>query len=178
MPEFHTIRPHPRLNEPTARKDASGENFPVASRLLPRHLRPHVEAYYGFVRLADDIADDPDLDTDVKLGHLDALERALMRGEGNAAYLAPALQLRASFALNGLPDSYARHLLQAFRRDSRNERCRTWGDLMVYCRYSAVPVGRYLLALHGEGPHATAASDALCVALQILNHLQDAHDDW
>jgi hydroxysqualene synthase len=178
MAEFHTIPPVLGQPEPSARKFASGENFPVASRLLPRHLRPHVKAFYNFVRLADDIADDPDLDPEVKLTHLDALERALIQGECTSSYLDVAIPLHTSFSVMGLPNSYARHLLQAFRRDARNERCRSWGDLMLYCRYSAAPVGRYLLALHEEGTHAVAASDALCAALQILNHIQDARDDW
>lgn len=137
-----------------------------------------MKAFYNFVRLADDIADDPDLDPDVKLAHLDALERALVRGESSAGYLEVAVPLHASLATTGLSSSYARHLLQAFRRDARNDRCRSWGDLMLYCRYSAAPVGRYLLALHNEGTHPIVASDALCAALQILNHLQDVRDDW
>ena len=103
MAEFN-IAPHDTGNaEPAARKDSSGENFPVASRLLPKRLRPHVMAYYKFVRLADDIADDPDLEPELKLSHLDALERALMKGEAHSAYLQPALDLHASLRLTGLP---------------------------------------------------------------------------
>jgi squalene synthase HpnC len=178
MAEFN-IAPHDTGNaEPAARKDSSGENFPVASRLLPKRLRPHVMAYYKFVRLADDIADDPDLEPELKLSHLDALERALMKGEAHSAYLQPALDLHASLRMTGLPDTHARQVLQAFRRDAKNTPCRTWSDLMLYCRYSAAPVGRYLLALHGEGHKAVGPSDALCSALQILNHLQDCRDDW
>jgi squalene synthase HpnC len=178
MAEFFTAPTSVGSSEPSARKDASGENFPVASRLLPRHLRPHVSAFYRFVRLADDIADDPDLDAEVKLTYLDQLEQALVKGEAPGAYLQPALDLHASLQVSGLPDTFARQLLQAFRRDARGTPYRTWSDLMIYCRYSAAPVGRYLLALHGEGHRAVPASDALCAALQILNHIQDCREDW
>ncbi|WP_029011183.1 squalene/phytoene synthase family protein [Azospirillum halopraeferens] len=163
---------------PFARKDAAGENFPVASRLLPRHLRPHVLSFYRFLRLADDIADDPELEAESKLAYLDALERALTSGQAKHAYLKPALDLRASFQETGVSDRHARQVLRAFRRDSVGARCHTWSDLLLYCRFSANPVGRYLLELHGEGPEAGPAADALCSALQILNHLQDARDDW
>ncbi|EWY37004.1 squalene synthase [Skermanella stibiiresistens SB22] len=178
MAEFNIAPPTTGSAEPTAKKDAAGENFPVASRLLPKRLRPHVMAFYHFVRLADDIADDPDLEPELKLSHLDALERALVKGEAHSAYLQPALDLAASLKLTGVPDTHARQVLQAFRRDAKNTPCRTWSDLMLYCRYSAAPVGRYLLDLHGEGPKAVGPSDALCAALQILNHLQDCRDDW
>jgi hydroxysqualene synthase len=178
MAEFNIAPPSTGNAEPSARKDQTGENFPVASRLLPKRLRPHVMAYYRFVRLADDIADDPDLEPELKLSHLDALERALIKGEAHSAYLQPALDLFTSLKLTGLPDTHARQVLQAFRRDAKNTPCRTWSDLMLYCRYSAAPVGRYLLALHGEGHKAIGPSDALCAALQILNHIQDCRDDW
>ncbi|UEM18756.1 squalene/phytoene synthase family protein [Skermanella mucosa] len=178
MAEFNIAPPATGSTEPSAKKDASGENFPVASRLLPKRLRPHVMAFYHFVRLGDDIADDPDLEPELKLSHLDALERALVKGEAHSAYLQPALDLHASLKLTRIPDTHARQVLQAFRRDAKNTPCRTWSDLMLYCRYSAAPVGRYLLDLHGEGAKAVGPSDALCAALQILNHLQDCREDW
>jgi len=178
MAEFNIAPPTTGNAEPSAKKDSTGENFPVASRLLPKRLRPHVMAFYRFVRLADDIADDPDLEPELKLSHLDALERALIKGEAHSAYLQPALDLYTSLKLTGLPDTHPRQVLQAFRRDAKNTPCRTWSDLMLYCRYSAAPVGRYLLALHGEGHKAIGPSDALCAALQILNHIQDCRDDW
>lgn len=178
MADFNVAPTVPAKTGPFARKDASGENFPVASRLLPRHLRPHVLAFYKFVRLADDIADDPDLEAESKLAYLDALERALTSGQAKHAYLRPALDLRSSLQVTGVSDRHARQVLRAFRRDSVGARCHTWSDLLLYCRFSANPVGRYLLELHGEGPDAGPASDALCSALQILNHLQDCRDDW
>src|SRR5690349_4398320 len=131
MAEFNIAPPSTGNAEPSAKKDQTGENFPVASRLLPKRLRPHVMAFYRFVRLGDDIADDPDLEPELKLSHLDALERALIKGEAHSAYLQPALDLFTSLKLTGLPDTHARQVLQAFRRDAKNTPCRTWSDLML-----------------------------------------------
>ncbi len=178
MADFNVVPTTTTKPGPFARKDARSENFPVASRLLPRHLRPHVLSFYKFVRLADDIADDADLEAESKLAYLDALERALTSGQAKHAYLKPALDLRASLQATGVSDRHARQVLRAFRRDSVGARCHTWSDLLLYCRFSANPVGRYLLELHGEGPEAGPAADALCSALQVLNHLQDVREDW
>lgn len=178
MTDFNIAPSKPSRPSPVARKDAAQENFPVASRLLPKHLRPHVMAFYRFVRLADDIADDPDLEPETKLAYLEALERALTSGQAKHAYLKPALDLRASLTATGVSDRHARQVLRAFRRDAVGARCHSWSDLLLYCRFSANPVGRYLLELHGEGVAAGPASDALCSALQVLNHLQDCRDDW
>lgn len=178
MADFNVVPTSTSKPGPFARKDAHAENFPVASRLLPRHLRPHVLSFYKFVRLADDIADDADLEAESKLAYLDALERALTSGQAKHAYLRPALDLRASLQATGVSDRHARQVLRAFRRDSVGARCHTWSDLLLYCRFSANPVGRYLLELHGEGPEAGPAADALGSALQVLNHLQDVREDW
>lgn len=178
MADFRTAPLVPEQSEPAPRKSAGEENFPVASRLVPKHLRPHVMAFYGFVRLADDIADDPNLDPEVKIAQLDALERALVSGIGAQPWLAPALHLKASLAATGVSGLHARQMLQAFRRDAHCGRCKQWADLLLYCRYSANPVGRYLLELHGEPMAAAPAADALCSALQIINHLQDCRTDW
>ncbi len=163
---------------PIAVKTHGEENFPVASLLLPAALRPHVMAFYRFVRLADDIADNPDLEREEKLGYLDRLEAALVGTETAEDWCLPAVRLAESLAASGVDASFARRLLTAFRRDAINEPCRNWDDLIEYCRYSAVPVGRYLMALHGETEAPVTASDALCTALQILNHLQDCGEDW
>lgn len=158
---------------------ARTENFPVASRLLRAPLRAHVLAFYAFARLADDIADDPYIDPDAKMAYLSALERALTSGLSRQPLLAPAVALHHSLIKTGVSDRHARLLLQAFRRDAQGARCKTWNDLMAYCRLSAAPVGRYLLELHGEDEAACGPpADALCAALQALNHLQDARDDW
>lgn len=150
------------------------ENFPVASFLIaPRH-RPTVLAFYRFARAADDIADDPARAGEDKLAALASFDAALQTGEGPAE----AVALRAALVERNLSLDHPRHLLQAFQADARGRPCRTWSDLVAYCRYSAAPVGRFLLDLHGEDRATWPASDALCTALQILNHLQDAKADW
>jgi hydroxysqualene synthase len=161
-------------------RTAATENFPVGSRLLPRELRPAVAAFYRFARAADDIADDPLLEATAKLELLDAMDRNLTgdAADTSSAALARAVELRTVFSERRLSLDNPRHLLVAFRADAANRPCRSWSDLLAYCRYSAVPVGRFLLELHGDGHKAYAAADALCTALQILNHLQDCQDDY
>ncbi len=159
--------------EPAASKTSAQENFPVGSRLLKAEYRPHVLAFYRFARTADDIADAPDLSADDKLARLDAMEAAL-----DAPCLDPrADALRKTEAATGCGVAQARALLAAFRQDAVKARYRDWDDLADYCRLSANPVGRFLLTLHGEGVEAHGPSDALCTALQVLNHLQDCADD-
>ena len=163
-------------------KGAADENFPVGSRLIRAELRPHVHAYYGFARAIDDIADNAVLPPPVKIARLDAMEAAVLgrlspSSGGTSGELAHAQRLRASLAVTGIDASTATDLIVAFRRDALQPRTESWDELAWYCRYSANPVGRYLLALHGEGPESLAASDALCTALQLLNHLQDCKAD-
>ncbi|MGK9168754.1 squalene/phytoene synthase family protein [Inquilinus limosus] len=167
--------PSPRADavELPATKTSSQENFPVGSWLLPKRLRPHIAAFYRFARAADDIGDDPDLPTEEKLARLDALEAGLTAPGPEAA-----AGIRASITVTGVGLVDCRDLLVAFRRDSENRSCRSWDDLIDYCRYSANPVGRYLLRLHGQSEETFPAGDALCTVLQILNHLQDCGDDW
>ncbi|MEM7121235.1 MAG: squalene synthase HpnC [Pseudomonadota bacterium] len=158
-------------------RDHTSENFPVASWLLPKESRPHVMAFYRFARAADDIADGTG-GTDVeKCTRLDRMLAVLDGAEPADGPEQAAAQLVESLAQTGVTDQYARHVLQAFRRDAENPRCRTWSDLMLYCRYSAAPVGRFLIDTTGEDAAAYPASDALCAALQVLNHLQDCGDD-
>lgn len=164
------VRP-PIIATPT--KDAGGENFPVGSWLLPKHLRRHVAAYYRFARTADDIADSPTIGRDDKIAGLAAMDTALDRGGDERVD-----PIRASIAETGIGLSECRDLLVAFNRDARNLSCESWDDLIDYCRHSAHPVGRYLLLIHGEGPDTLVPGDALCAAFQILNHLQDCGDDW
>jgi hydroxysqualene synthase len=154
----------------------AGENFPVGSWLIRRDLRPHVHAFYRFARNADDIADNPGLAPDDKVRRLDQMG-AILNGASGAASPA-AVAMRESLAATGMPATHCHDLLTAFRRDATKSRYVDWDDLMDYCRYSAAPVGRQLLDLHGEGRDTWPPSDALCSALQVLNHLQDCGEDY
>ena len=159
-------------------KGAGDENFPVASLLIRRDFRPHIRAYYAFARAIDDIADSPSLTPAEKLARLDAFEGALTGPAPPPPGYGKAVALRESLAATGVPARHATDLVAAFRQDAAQSRYADWDSLMGYCALSANPVGRYLLALHGEGEAALAASDALCSALQVLNHLQDCGDDY
>jgi squalene synthase HpnC len=151
------------------------ENFPVASRLIhPRHRAP-ILAFYEFVRVADDIADHPTLPADEKLAFLDRLGEGLA-GAGEAEPV--AARLRTALAQRSLSPRHAQDLLTAFRMDVTKLRYRDWDDLIHYCSYSAMPVGRFVLDVHGESRAVWPANDALCAALQIINHLQDCASDY
>ena len=151
------------------------ENFPVASRLIhPRH-RGAILAFYEFVRIADDIADHATLGEREKLDLLDRLEAGLL---GRNDEQREAVALRTVLRERNLPPRHAQDLLTAFRMDVTKLRYRDWDDLMGYCSYSAMPVGRYVLDVHGEDRSTWPANDALCAALQIINHLQDCKKDF
>jgi farnesyl-diphosphate farnesyltransferase len=156
-------------------KSAAGENFPVGSFLIRRDLRPHVHAFYRFARDADDIADSADLVADEKVRRLDRFAAVLDGAPGEDAPSARAM--RASLAATGVTPQHCHDVLRAFRLDATKLRYEDWDDLMAYCRYSASPVGRQLIDLHGESKAAYVPSDALCSALQVLNHLQDCAED-
>ena len=165
-----------RIETPSG-KGAADENFPVGSWLLPAALRPHVATYYAFARAIDDIADNPALAAEDKIARLAAFEAALVDPAADRPGLEKASRLRASLAATGVTAARGTDLVAAFKQDAVKRRYADWGELIGYCRLSANPVGRYLLDLHGEDPAGYAASDALCTALQILNHLQDCQDD-
>jgi squalene synthase HpnC len=151
------------------------ENFPVASFLIhPRH-RKAILAFYNFVRTADDIADHASLTPPEKLGLLARLEAGLIGGNNDDA---AAVHLRDALAERALSPRHAQDLLAAFKLDVTKLRYRDWDDLLHYCAYSAMPVGRFVLDVHGESRNAWPANDALCAALQIINHLQDCQDDY
>lgn len=156
-------------------KDRADENFPVGSLLISRALRTHVHAFYAFARNADDIADSATLAPNDKVMRLGVMEDVLL---GRRAAGSPsATRLRASLAQTGVSPDHSLELLIAFRRDATKLRYADWGELMDYCRYSAMPVGRHVLDLHGEDRATWAGSDPLCAALQVLNHLQDCRKD-
>ncbi len=156
-------------------KGVQDENFPVASWLIKRRHRPIIHAFYEFVRVADDIADHPTLDRSEQLARLDQLEASLVSCGG----IAPeGVALRAMLRRHRLPMQHAQDLLNAFRQDVTKQRYASWDELIDYCARSAMPVGRFVLDVHGEPHTAWAASDALCAALQVINHLQDCANDF
>ncbi|MEQ9200218.1 MAG: squalene synthase HpnC, partial [Rhodospirillales bacterium] len=158
-------------------KDEAYENFPVGSFLLPAALRPAIAAYYAFARETDDIADSPALSADEKVDWLARFD-AVVAGTSDDPACASALALRVRLAEHDISDRHARDLLIAFTRDARKTRYTGWDDVIDYCLHSASPVGRFLLDLHGEDPADYVASDALCNALQVINHLQDCRADY
>lgn len=168
----------PTAGRRTPSKTAKGENFPVGSWLLPGTVRPHVALFYRVVRAADDIADDPHLTPDEKIAGLEAVDAALRGDTPVPANCTEAARLRAQLLAIGVSVEHARNLLRAFKQDATKLRYRDWEDLLGYCRFSADPVGRFLLDIHGEGSDGHDASDGLCTALQIINHLQDCKADY
>ena len=151
------------------------ENFPVASWIIhPRH-RALILAFYNFVRTADDIADHATLSEHDKLRLLDLLEAELL-GQGDSQ--PEAVNLRRALAERSMPPRHALDVLIAFRMDVTKLRYENWDEVIHYCRYSAMPVGRFMLDVHGESTSTWPASDALCAGLQINNHLQDCGKDF
>jgi hydroxysqualene synthase len=159
-------------------KQAGDENFPVGSWLLPAALRPHVAVFYAYARAIDDIADNPELPAAQKIDRLSGFEHALREPGGADPAYAKANAIRDSMAATGVDPQHCIDLINAFKQDAVQSRYADWDELMGYCRLSAAPVGRYLIDLHGESRHAYPASDALCAALQVINHLQDCQDDF
>jgi squalene synthase HpnC len=156
-------------------KGHKNENFPVASFLIAPQNRPPVLAFYNFVRAADDVADHASAPAEEKLQLLEQM-RASLEGESDA--VPEGVRLRTVQKERGLSPAHALDLLEAFRRDCTKLRYRDWDDLIDYCRYSAMPVGRFVLDVHGESQGLWPANDALCAALQVINHLQDCAKDY
>lgn len=170
----------PKTLEPVAStasgKNRDTENFPVGSLLIRPDLRVHIHSLYQFARAADDISDHPLLDAAEKVRRLDRFAEVLLNPD--AEDVPEAADLRRSVQATGVTPQHALDLLTAFKRDATQLRYADWADLLDYCRYSASPVGRHVLALHGIGESAWPANDALCSALQIINHIQDCADDY
>ncbi|MDG4576776.1 MAG: squalene synthase HpnC [Defluviicoccus sp.] len=158
-------------------KDVAYENFPVGSWLLPARLRPHVAVFYAFARAIDDIADDPQLPPEEKIARLTGFEAALLGREKGDGF-AKAHAMRQTLAASGISARHCLDLISAFKQDATQARYRRWDDLIDYCNRSAAPVGRFLLDLHGGGRNGYTAADALCNALQVINHLQDCQEDY
>ena len=162
-------------NDVRSGKGSHDENFPVASWLIaPRHRRL-ILAFYDFARAADDVSDHEQLNSSEKLTLLDQMEATLL---GKDDHEPAALPLRLALAERGMSARHGLDLLVAFKRDCTKNRYDDWADLLDYCRFSANPVGRFVLDVHGESEDTWSANDALCTALQIINHLQDCAKDY
>ena len=171
------ISPPGNIETPSG-KDTAYENFPVGSWLLPAELRPEVAIFYAFARAVDDIADNPDLGPGDKVARLDAFEDALLGRDLDSPGLGRSHRMRDSLARTAITARHCTDLLAAFKQDATKHRYRDWDDLIAYCRLSAASVGRYMVDLHGGSRDGYAPSDALCMALQIINHLQDCREDY
>ena len=160
-------------------KGSGDENFPVGSFLLPKRLRPQVAIFYAYARAIDDIADNPKLAPEDKVARLDGFDRALtaQASESRDTAFDKAIRVRETLGSTGNIIRHCRDLIIAFKRDATKLRYDDWDDLMDYCIHSAAPVGRFLLDLHECPESAYPASDALCNALQVINHLQDCGED-
>ena len=156
------------------------ENFPVASLLVPRHLRGAVREIYRFARTADDLADEGDATAQQRLDALGALRRELDRIEAGSYPAGAAWSaLAAAVARHRLTVERLRELLRAFEQDARGASYASYGELYAYCRWSANPVGRLMLALYGrDEPALQAWSDHVCTGLQLVNFWQDVERDF
>jgi squalene synthase HpnC len=154
---------------------ASGENFPVALRFLPKRYRAHLLAIYGFARLADELGDAAPGSRDAGLDWLsDQLDRAFA-GRAEHPLLIPLAQTIAACGLAREP--FAR-LIAANRQDQRVSSYASWEDLRAYCDLSANPVGELVLDVFAlKSPERLASSDSVCTALQLIEHLQDVRED-
>jgi squalene synthase HpnC len=160
------------------------ENFPVASRLLPKSARPHIAAVYAFARIADDFADEGDRTVSARLALIDdwrdrlhdavAGTPAIDNSDATGIFVALADTMRRF----NLEPQLFEDLLSAFRQDVLTNRYETWDDVMDYCRRSAHPVGRLVLRISGyRDPQLDAWSDAVCTGLQLVNFWQDLELD-
>lgn len=156
------------------------ENFPVASPLLPRAMRAPVRVLYAFARSADDLADEGTASPDERIAALDAYERELdLIDAGQTPHTTLFQQLAQTLHERRIGTGLLRDLLSAFRQDVRQTRYASFESLLDYCRRSANPVGRLMLALAEEGRESSLSmSDSICSALQIINFLQDVAIDW
>ncbi|HEV3321334.1 MAG TPA: squalene synthase HpnC [Solirubrobacteraceae bacterium] len=181
-PESPSAAPHrlpPDLPTPAAvMARAGGENFPVASRVLPRRVREHLLALYGFARLVDELGDADVRPAAERLAALDWLEGELERAYAGAARNPLLVRLQSTVRECALPREPFLRLIEANRRDQRVARYDTWEQLLGYCHLSADPVGELVLGVFGAAaPERVALSDRICTALQLAEHWQDVAED-
>lgn len=159
-------------------KNKHQENFPVGMMMFNHNIRKIVADYYRFARYADDIADNPHLKPQNKVEKLYELEEIFTGQRNYKGQKFKFVQtLKDEFAKHNLSPDLATDLLIAFRKDSLGFDYQTWGQLVDYCKYSAAPVGKFMLAVHQENPSTFLPATSLCVALQIVNHVQDLKYD-
>ena len=170
-----TAAPLPSAADLASGKGHKDENFPVASWLVRPDARAPVLTYYHFARAADDIADNASASPEEKRDLLAQMRAGLAGGEAGTA---EARALAHVAHERGISLTHAHELLDAFEQDVGVSRYADWQGLMEYCRLSAMPVGRFVLDVHGEDPALWPMNDALCAALQIINHLQDCGADY
>lgn len=157
---------------------AAGENFSVASRLLPRAQREHLLAVYGFARLVDELGDSPEIAAADRAGALDWMEGELDAALDGHAKHALMVRLGRTAHECGLARAPFARLIEANRLDQRKSRYATWGELREYCRLSADPVGEIVLGVFGHAePELIELSDRICTALQLAEHCQDVAED-
>ena len=161
--------------ETTLTKNYKEENFPVGSWLLSKKIRYQMLVFYNFARAADDIADSPILNSKEKLKRLNILEKSI---KFNKKKIKKIENLKKVCLENKVKISYSLNLLKAFKQDATKKRYKKWSELINYCKNSAVPVGRFVVDLHNENKNVYKYSDPLCIALQILNHIQDCKEDY
>ena len=164
--------------ETTPTKNHKQENFPVGSWLLSQKIRFKILIFYKFARAADDIADSANLSSNEKIKRLNLFKKAIESNKSNKIKISKVEDLRKICIKNKIKINHALNLLKAFKQDAIKKRYKNWSELIRYCKYSAVPVGRFMIDLHKEKQKAYKYSDPLCIALQILNHLQDCKEDY
>lgn len=176
LPAPDTVPPTASIGRPFAT-----ESLPVAARLIAAERQPVIAAYCELARAAGAIADDPRLPAAEKIRRLDAVDAVLSgctRSVATDTAQVMAAQLRSACAALGVAIEHARHFVQACHADALNRPCRSWSDLLAYCRFAAAPAGRFLLDIHGESRAAWPAAEALCAALLILHRLRYCQTDW
>ena len=163
--------------------NASGENFPVALRLLPERYRRHLTALYCFARLTDDLGDEArqagQQDADLRLGLLDELTEDVRRIYRKTTPRSPVMQnMAVTVQACDIPERPLLDLIQANRQDQQVTRYQTFSDLARYCELSANPVGQIVLYIFGVAtPELITLSDSICTALQLAEHWQDVAED-
>ena len=160
-------------------KSYSDENFPVASFLMTKKIRNIVRIFYFFARMADDIADHKNLSSNQKKKILSSFDEAILKNRKSNNKILNNMILKFKEMPSG--KNYSRNLLKAFMMDASNKKYKKWSDLIYYCRFSANPVGRFVIDAVNERKNIEdiyKASDNLCTALQIINHIQDCQKDF